>query len=321
MPQNASIRSFAWSDLDDWTALVNALDGTGDAGSEVSAAYKRLFLSQPSLHPEENCFIAEVDGEGAGMARVSPEPAIGRAVAEIAVLPIHRRRGVGRQLLDTVMERTSDLGLSTLHIQVSVHSRGGRFLLEDSGFYAVRRYWRLCAGLDGVEGPEPPPAFSIRPFELGRDEAALTELQNEAFCESWGFSPNTVQEIAARVRLRSWEPEGILLLQDGGRLCGYNWTHRPAERGAQGGIIGMTGVHPDYRRRGLGRIMVSAGMSYLREMGAEEVRLEVDHSNKPARELYLSLGFDLAEETVWYELNLGAQEPGESPGSGLDPGS
>ena len=43
----------------------------------------------------------------------------------------------------------------------------------------------------------------------------------------------------------------------------------------------MTGVHPDHRRRGLGRVIVTAGMAYLREKGASVVRLEVDHSNKP----------------------------------------
>ena len=303
MPQNASIRTFDWSDLSAWTRLVNDLDGSGaDAGAH--ADFKRRFLSQPSVDPEENCFVAEVSGEFAGMARVSPEPLIGRAVAEMAVLPPHRRRGIGRQLLDRVMERACALRLGVLHIQVSVHSRGGRFLLEDSGFHAVRRYWRLTADLGGIQVPPLPDNVSIRPFVLGRDEETLTELQNGAFSQSWGFSPNTVEQIAARVRLRPWEHDGILLLQSGDRVCGYNWTHRSSESAAQSGVIGMTGVHPDHRRKGLGRIIVAAGMHYLRQKGAATARLEVDHSNKPARELYLSLGFDLAEETVWYELKL-----------------
>jgi len=45
-------------------------------------------------------------------------------------------------------------------------------------------------------------------------------------------------------------------------------------------------------------------MAHLESKGAKTVKLEVDQSNKPARELYLSLGFDLLEEHVWYELNL-----------------
>ena len=44
--------------------------------------------------------------------------------------------------------------------------------------------------------------------------------------------------------------------------------------------------------------------SYLNDLKIPNVTLEVDASNLSARELYLSLGFELLEETVWYELNL-----------------
>ncbi len=304
MPQNASIRDFAWPDLPVWTSLVNELSGTTGGDEAVDTDFKHLFLSQPNLSAETDCFIAEVGDEAAGMARISHEPSISRAVAELAVLPRHRRRGVGRQLLDTAIERVRELGASVLHIQVPVLSRGGRFLLEDAGFYAARRYWRLASDVDGVAVPPLPPGYSMRPFALGGDEQTLTDLQNAAFSGSWGFAPNTVAEIAARVRMRPWESDGILMLEADGKPCGYNWTQRPKRSETPTGYIGMTGVHPDRRGRGLGRIIVAAGMSYLETKGARTVKLEVDHSNKPARELYLSLGFDLVEETVWYELNL-----------------
>jgi mycothiol synthase len=304
VPQNASIRNFAWPDLVVWTSLVNELSGTAGGDEAVDTDFKQRFLSQPNLGAEANCFIAEVGDEAAGMARISHEPSIGRAVAEVAVLPRHRRRGVGRQLLDRAIERVRELGASVLHIQVPVLSRGGRFLLEDSGFHAARRYWRLAADVDGVAVPTLPPGYSIRPFTLDADERALTDLQNAAFSEGWGFAPNTVEEIAARVRMRPWESEGILMLEADGKPCGYNWTQRAKLCDTPTGYIGMTGVHPDQRGRGLGRIIVKAGMAYLETKSAQTVKLEVDHSNKPARELYLSLGFDLVEETVWYELNL-----------------
>ena len=304
MPQNASVRNFSWLDLPVWTSLVNELSGTTGGDEAVDTDFKQRFLSQPSLGAEDNCFIAEVGDEAAGMARISHEPSISRAVADLAVLPRHRKRGVGRQLLDRAIERVRELGASVLHIQVPVLSRGGRFLLEDSEFHAARRYWRLATDVDGVAVQPLPYGYSMRPFTLDADERALTELQNAAFSESWGFAPNTVEEIAARVRLRPWESDGIIILEADGKPCGYNWTQRAKLRDTPTGYIGMTGVHPDQRGRGLGRIIVAAGMAYLETKGARTVRLEVDHSNKPARELYLSLGFDLVDEAVWYELNL-----------------
>jgi len=305
VPENASIRNFTWADVPAWTALINELSGATGSEEELDTDFKHLFLAQPNLNAETNCFLAEVgDDVAAGMARISHEPAISRVVAEVAVLPGHRRRGVGRQLLDRAIERVGELKASVLHIQVPVLSRGGRFLLEDSGFNAARRYWRLAAAVDGVGANPLPSGYSIRPFELDRDEQTLTDLQNVAFTGSWGYAPNTVEEISARVRLRPWESDGILLLLFGQQVCGYNWTQRPKHSDVSTGYIGMTGVHPDYRGQGLGRAIVSAGMAYLESKGAKTVKLEVDHSNKPARELYLSLGFDLLEENVWYELNL-----------------
>jgi len=305
VPENASIRNFTWADVPAWTALINELSGATGSEEELDTDFKHLFLAQPNLNAETNCFLAEVgDDVAAGMARISHEPAISRVVAEVAVLPGHRRRGVGRQLLDRAIERVGELKASVLHIQVPVLSRGGRFLLEDSGFNAARRYWRLAAAVDGVGANPLPSGYSIRPFELDRDEQTLTDLQNVAFTGSWGYAPNTVEEISARVRLRPWESDGILLLLFGQQVCGYNWTLRPKHSDVSTGYIGMTGVHPDYRGQGLGRAIVSAGMAYLESKGAKTVKLEVDHSNKPARELYLSLGFDLLEENVWYELNL-----------------
>ena len=63
----------------------------------------------------------------------------------------------------------------------------------------------------------------------------------------------------------------------------------------------MTGVHPSYRGRGLGRGIVLAGMEHLRAEGAGRIELEVDAGNVPARELYLSIGFRKIAESLWYE--------------------
>jgi len=70
----------------------------------------------------------------------------------------------------------------------------------------------------------------------------------------------------------------------------------------------MTGILPELRRLGLGRYIVQSGISYLSSLKIPTIILEVDASNMSARELYLSLGFELLEETVWYELNLKHQK-------------
>ena len=71
------------------------------------------------------------------------------------------------------------------------------------------------------------------------------------------------------------------------------------------GWIGMTGVHPEYRGRGLGRAVLLAGITYLTENSVRTVELEVDDLNRSAKELYSSAGFREVGNSLWYERSLG----------------
>ncbi|MGB9791461.1 MAG: ribosomal protein S18-alanine N-acetyltransferase [Thermacetogeniaceae bacterium] len=50
-------------------------------------------------------------------------------------------------------------------------------------------------------------------------------------------------------------------------------------------------VHPDFRRRGLGKMLMKTLIAYATERGADTMVLEVRPSNIPAINLYKSLGF------------------------------
>ena len=132
------------------------------------------------------------------------------------------------------------------------------------------------------------------------EEEALTELQNAAFGDTWGFCPNTVEEISASVRLDRSDPRGIILVIENGDPVAYCWTTRAGNIG----WISMAGARPDHRGKGVGRSAVVAGMAYLEDTGVDGVELEVAAENPPARELYLKLGFRKMSETVWYEKRL-----------------
>jgi ribosomal-protein-alanine N-acetyltransferase len=51
-------------------------------------------------------------------------------------------------------------------------------------------------------------------------------------------------------------------------------------------------VHPDYRRRGVGRLIMQTLMEEAARLDIERMTLEVRVSNKPAIHLYESLGFE-----------------------------
>ena len=57
------------------------------------------------------------------------------------------------------------------------------------------------------------------------------------------------------------------------------------------GHVMSIAVHPDYRKRGIGRLLLTRTMEILGENGASELHLEVRVSNRLAREMYAKFGF------------------------------
>ena len=298
MPPTHRLRNFTWDDLEALTSLRNAVNEIAETGRAFEPGDMRLLLSQPGYEPAEDCFLAFSDNHLAGYALLTPEPRIDRAVASGGVAKQYRNLGLGRLLLDGVSGRSS---ASRLHVQVPAGSEPGRRLLKSAGFEVARRYWNLEWEGSSLPPPRLPHGFSTRSFDPGKDEGLLADLQNAAFQHQWGFSPNTPGEIAAKMKLRWHRPQDVLLLLDGDTPVGYNWTARASSDSGLTGRIGMTGVHPSHRGRGLGRGIVLAGMEHLRAEGAGRIELEVDAGNVPARELYLSIGFRKIAESLWYE--------------------
>ncbi|HEX4634269.1 MAG TPA: ribosomal protein S18-alanine N-acetyltransferase, partial [Gemmatimonadales bacterium] len=71
------------------------------------------------------------------------------------------------------------------------------------------------------------------------------------------------------------------------RVAGYLVARQMADEGE---ILNI-GVDPKWRRCGVGRILVSAGLSHLHALGARQVFLEVRESNVAARALYERFAF------------------------------
>ncbi len=298
MAHDIDIRGFRWDDLEAVTRLFNSVNDADGEAMESDVELMRQILSQPSVSAEDDLRVACVGSDVAGFYLLYREIPIDRVVAVGGVSAECRGRGIGRRLLRTATEQVESIGAGVLHIQASADAQDARHLLESEGFKRVKTYWEMRWEVGPLPELALPPGFHLKTFRLGRDEAMLTELQNAAFGEHWGFCPNTVEEIAARVRMNVTDPEGIIFVMDGSRPAGYNWTQK-SPGGI--GIVSMTGVHPSYRGNGLGTAVVVSGMRYLKEQGVKAVKLEVDSENTPARELYLKLGYRQVSRSVWYE--------------------
>jgi mycothiol synthase len=309
MKSVSEIRPFRWEDAPSLTSIFNEANGLSGTEKEFDTGYLRELLSLPSCDPERNCFVVEDGPEVVGYLLVSPEHSIRRAVVSWGMLREREGEELTLLLMRRAIEHAAELGMDVVHVEVPPHHQTLHRLLRAEGFDIIRRYWQMRWNEGRPPTLEMSREFALRSFVIGQDEGALTWLQNLSFGENWGFSPNTVEEIAARVRLSRCDPEGIIFITHAGHPIAYNWTLMSANDERATGTISMTGVHPEYRGRGLGRAIVVAGMRFLHERGTDSIELEVDYENPAARDLYTKLGFRRFGETIWFEKSLKPAAP------------
>jgi len=287
------------------TALSEFVASHSSSNSEIHDLCLSTFqgvLGQPGLDPTENCWVLEHDGEIKGLALVFREFPIGRSIIEVMTAPELAGSRDESELVQRAAARAEAEKLTVAHVCVMPASGRGE-VLEQLGFTKVRTYLDMLWGQDQLPELELPQGYSVRFFQKG-DTSLLTQVQNDAFTGSWGFCPNTEDQIEYRTHMPNTSHAGIVFLFEGDNPAGYCWTVLvPGDTGIRG-MIGMIGVVPGYRGKGVSRHILHAGMKHLRSIGLAEIGLEVDGNNDPAVGLYRSVGFKTMGERHWFELVL-----------------
>jgi ribosomal protein S18 acetylase RimI-like enzyme len=156
------------------------------------------------------------------------------------------------------------------------------------------------------------PAAGQGPTTSGRlksgEENLLTEIQNRSFADTWGFNPNTEEEIACRLNMHGRSPDDVTVTYLNNTPVGYCWiiinAEENAKRAKNKGLIHMLGVDPDYRRQEIGKAILLNGLEDLKNKGVDIVELTVDSKNPAACSLYESVGFEVYAKTEWYEKTV-----------------
>ena len=300
------IRNYRPSDFKDYVQLHVEAERLEPIGRYISPQVLGYSLGQPNSSPEKDLFIAEIAGTVVGYVNIRPELGIGRVVLDGLVHPEHRRRGLAPQLFHKAVHRALGLGARLAHVKISEGNVAAKALLSRLGFRFIRRFLGLKLELSELHPPSTEHlGLSCRYLRRG-EEDKLTEIQNRAFAGTWGYNPNTTEEIAYRLSYCS--PEDVILVCQGDVPIGFCWTRvnleQHAATGPSKGIIYMLGVDPHYRGKGVGRCALLAGLSYLKSRGMEVAELTVDGENKVAHALYESVGFSIWSISEWYEKAL-----------------
>ncbi|GIG72382.1 mycothiol synthase [Planosporangium flavigriseum] len=294
---------------DEVIEVLDLMRAAGDAdGAYPLSEHVVLHLRHGGGDVRAVHLLARHDGRLVGYAHVDTTDPVEGASAELAVHPLHRRRGLGRALVTEAMavadERAGGSAPGRLRLWAHGDHPSASALSLSLGFERWRVLWQMRRSLrTPISEPALPHGVSLRAFRPGSDDAAWVALNAAAFASHPEQGKWTIDDLHVRMKEPWFDPAGFLLAQrdSDGELLGFHWTkiHGAAPGAGEAsehahepiGEVYVLGVAPSAHGTGLGTALTLAGLHHLRSQGLDQAMLYVDESNTSAVALYRKLSF------------------------------
>ena len=271
-------------------------DDTGEAEWDE----KQLREHWETIDRDRDVWLVDVDGRLAGYVDLEVRPG-GRMMSDGYVDPDVRGRGVGSELLRLVDAEARERMEGTegrVYLQNATTADAGDFY-RARGFETVRRFRRMATDLEREPQVVVPAGVELRRIVPG-EEREIHELLEDAFSEHWEHRRRTYEEYAKRTFAREeYDPTLCVVAEADGELAGASlnfWKDM-----GDWGWIGVIGVVPRFRGRGIGEALLLESFAELWRRGERRVALGVDAQNETgATRLYERVGMrTLWEAAVW----------------------
>jgi mycothiol synthase len=228
----------------------------------------------------------------------------------LRVHPDHRYQGIEEQIMAwgeaRLLAAAQGLNLP-IQLDVSYYDTQTELvcLAQSQGFSPTRYFFRMIRSLNQpIPEPVLPEGFTVRAVDAEQDAEAWVEMFNQSFIDHWNHQDFTVREFhyycslsfyRANLNLVAVAPDGTFAAFCESAI--YPEDNRRSGRSE--GWIGVLGTRRGFRRQGLGRAMLLAGLQVLQNAGMEMAILGVDADNPSgALGLYQSVGFQQQRRTI-----------------------
>ena len=267
----------------DLCAAAEAADTVAPLNEEA-----RLQLGRPdALH-----WVARDGDTVVGYAQWQPANATGQLV----VHPDHRRSGHGTSLFAALL---ADVPEPAVWAFGDLH--GAQRFAASAGMVPGRGLHIMERELTDAVPREVPEGVRLRPF-TDADADAFLAVNAAAFADHPEQGHFSAADLANRQSEAWWDPAGLILAEDAEGVVGFHWTKRHDD---VTGEVYVLGVHPRGGGRGLGGVLLDAGLAHLAAGGNSRVILYVDAGNAPAVALYERSGFRVVHTDTLYRPAAG----------------
>jgi mycothiol synthase len=299
--EGVSIRPAVAADVAAVTDVVAALE---------ASLYGESTFSQSDLEEE----WSEVDVERDARVVRDGERVVGysvvrergeRWIVEGYVHPDEHGRGLGKLVATELEERAARHGALRIHNGILENDSRARRLLESLGYAAVRVFREMRIELDAPPPAPPwPNGLRVVPFDPERDGRDFHAAQQEAFVDSWDYTPRDF-DWWSKVTLESerFDPTLWCVARGGDEIAAGAISTADTYGG---GFVQVLFTRRPWRKKGVGSALLRESFRRLWEHGERSVGLGVDAaSDTGAFRLYERAGMTPTLGWVLYEKKLG----------------
>lgn len=241
----------------------------------------------------------------------------GRYFVRVCTHPEHRRQGAGAMLWDGLVDFAKEQGATSLATAAQDDCAEGNAFIEKRGFKRVRHIFESQADLTKHDGSEfahvvtALEASGIRFFTLADEpgegtERGMYELDQVVAWDNpgddMGEFPSFDEWRKMMLQRDGQRPEFINIAADGDKIVGFTTMYPTTIPKLMD--IGFTGVHREYRGRGLALALKVRATRVALQFGANAIRTGNDSRNAPMLAVNRKLGFQQLPGRYEYELLL-----------------
>lgn len=157
--------------------------------------------------------------------------------------------------------------------------------------------------------------LKVRRFAEGKDEAAWLRVQNKAYSEFEDVRPDTIEEMELSKKSPSYDAAGMFIAELDRTPVGVVNAFIDKYRTERVGSLRVLCVVPEFRRKGIGRLLLKTAIESLKERGMEVVQGWTNECGVACKSLLEGTGFTLTKVfcSMWVDLkkvpyNIGEYE-------------
>lgn len=301
------------ADLDAIAHLINTCETVDQLEEGTSVTELKQSFDDPCIDKERDLFLwQDADDQLIGFGRlwIIPTDTLIDGFLGFRVHPTARSGDLEEQIIAWAEERLRQVSRERgLPVKVRCGSRADKTdriaILERCGFKRDRYFFSMVRSLqEPIPEPRFPEGFTLGYSKGEQDAEAYVELYNQTFIDHWNHHELTVERVLHELQSPYYKPEfSLIAIAPDGTYAAFCYCRiNPEENQRNGrseGEIAVLGTRRGFRKQGLARAMLLAGMQQLKAAGMETAKLGVDAKNvSGALRLYESVGFSTVKTHI-----------------------